>query len=296
MPRFSVVVPAYNAAATLPETLDAVVGQTFDDWECVVVDDGSTDATSAVAAHYASDDGRVRLIAQENRGSGGAYNAGVASARGDFVVVCSADDILLPTHLEEMARFIELEPGYDIYSTNGYFWRADGSREIWYAPGVRDEVVSLSLADVIAECFYSVGATYRRSLFDEVGGYRTEVYGEDYDFWLRAMARGARHRYLPMPLSLYRVAPGQKSAQLKVVYRSDIRIISDLRDTEQLSGAERRAVEECIAQREAAIAEIEAREQRSTLRKKSVALAQRVLGEARLHALVTALKSPFRRH
>ena len=103
MPRFSVVVPAYNAESTLAETLDAIIAQTFADWECVVVDDGSTDGTLSLATGYAEKDSRVRVLHQGNQGSAGAYNTGVRAASGQFVVMCSADDILLPEHLSEMS-------------------------------------------------------------------------------------------------------------------------------------------------------------------------------------------------
>src|SRR5258708_1668380 len=101
-PRFSVVVPAYGAAMTLPETLDAILSQTFTDWECVVVDDGSTDETLRIANEFAARDRRIRAIHQENKGTAGAYNTGVGAARGQLIVICSADDVLLPEHL---ARF-----------------------------------------------------------------------------------------------------------------------------------------------------------------------------------------------
>lgn len=287
MPRFSVVIPAYNAEDTLAETLDAVLAQRFADWECVVVDDGSVDGTAAIAASYADRDPRIRTVSQSNLGSAGAYNTGVSETRGDFVVMCSADDILLPDHLAEMSDFIEAEPGYDIYSTNGYFWRPDGSRHLHHPSGTRDEVVSLTLADVIRVCFFSVGATYRRRLFDEVGGYRLGVFGEDYDFWLRAMAQGARHRYLPMALSLHRVSSTQKSADLETAYRSDIRLVTDLRRSAHLTPEEDRAVEACVAERERRIAALHQRPRRRVL----VRVGVRLLGEERLHRLVVRVKS-----
>jgi glycosyltransferase involved in cell wall biosynthesis len=134
VPRFSIVVPAYNAEATLPETLDAVLAQEFDDWECVVVDDGSGDATLAVARGYAAKDPRVRALCQSNQGTAGAYNTGVSTATGDFVVLCSADDILLPDLLSELSRFVDADSGCDIVSTNGYFLKPDGTTELVYAP------------------------------------------------------------------------------------------------------------------------------------------------------------------
>jgi len=261
-PRFSVVVPAYEASATLAETLDALLAQTYVDWECVVVDDGSTDETLRIASAYAGTDPRIRAVHQENQGTAGAYNTGVAAAIGHFIVICSADDILLPRHLETMSAFIDAEGGYDIYSSNGYFWRPGDSRELCYGPGeaflsqeLAGVITSLDLTDLIRRCFYSVGAVYRRDLFASVGGYRLGVFGEDYDFWLRAMASGARHRYLPEPLSLHRASPTQKSAQPEVAFRSDIRLISDLQRDYPLSADDSRAADEGIRERERLIAQ-----------------------------------------
>ncbi|MDZ4179243.1 MAG: glycosyltransferase [Coriobacteriia bacterium] len=255
MVRFSVVVPAYNAAATLSSTLDALLEQSLDDWECVIVDDGSTDDTLAIARGYAADDSRFRVLSQPNAGTGGAYNTGVSGARGEYVVLCSADDILLPEHLAEMAALIAREPGFDIYSTNGFLWTPEGDvRRVVYQPG--EVAQSWSLEELIDRCFYSVGATYRRGLFDSVGGYRTAVFGEDYDFWLRAMAQGARHCYLSTPLALHRVSTTQKSADLVKAYTSDIRLLKDLRSTVNLSAQERQAVARRITEARAIIAGI----------------------------------------
>lgn len=255
-PRFSVVVPAYNAASTLAETLDAILAQTFADWECVVVDDGSTDNTLRIASGYARSDPRIHVVHQDNQGTAGAYNAGISSATGEFVVICSADDILLPEHLSRMSAFIDREDGYDIYSSNGFFWRPGESRELCYPPGQGEKIHSLELGDVIRQCFYSVGAVYKRVLFDAAGGYRLGVFGEDYDFWLRAMASGAKHRYVPEPLSLHRLSSTQKSAQVEAFYRSDISLVSDLRRDFPLSAAESRAVDVRIHERERQIADL----------------------------------------
>jgi len=293
VPRFSIVVPAYNAEATLAETLDAIVSQTFGDWECVTVDDGSTDATLRIASEYANGDSRMRIVHQDNQGSGGAYNAGVLAATGDFVALCSADDILLPQHLSSMSGFIAREAGYDIYSSNGYFWRPGESREPVYGHGQRDEIQSLTLSDVIRVCFYSVGAVYKRELFSAVGGYRTDVFGEDYDFWLRAMASGARHRYLPEPLSLHRVGPTQKSASLETAYRSDIRLVTDLQRSFTLTAEERHAVDECVRERERLIALLSHSSGSTTHGPRAVArrIAVRLLGEQRALRLNRRLKA-----
>jgi GT2 family glycosyltransferase len=254
--KFSIVVPAYNAESTLRETLDAVQAQTFQDWECVVVDDGSKDETLAVASGYAARDPRVRAVTQANRGTGGAYNTGVSAAGGEYVVVCSADDLLLPDHLAEVSRFIDANGCCDILSTNGYTLKPDGSRQLVY--GSPDDVgASLGLLEVIRGCFYGVGAVYRRGVFDLVGGYREGVFGEDYDFWLRALSAGARHCFVPLLLSLHRVSATQKSAHSEASFRSDIRILRDLEASGGLSRRERKAVHDSVTGRLALIAELD---------------------------------------
>ena len=287
-PRFSLVVPAYQAASTVGQTLDALLSQKFTDWECIVVDDGSTDDTLAIASAYASRDLRIRVFHQENQGTAGAYNAGGRAAKGDFIVICSADDLLLPNHLSTMSAFIDSEYGYDIYSTNGYFWWPGDYQELcdgpWEGPAIR----SLELSEVIRCCFFSVGAAYRRELFASVGGYRVGVFGEDYDFWLRAMAMGARHRYLPEPLSLFRRTPDQKSARLETAYLSDIRLVSELKRDFKLSVAEETAVVERIRELELKIAE-----NRHPLLKARRAVRQsvvRVLGRRRAKSLSRTMK------
>jgi glycosyltransferase involved in cell wall biosynthesis len=249
VPRFSIVVPAYNAEATLAETLDAVCAQTFGDWECIVVDDGSVDGTLALARSYEGADPRFRVITQENRGTGGAYNAGVSAAGGDWVSICSADDVLLPPHLASMSRAIDEHPECDIFSCNGYFWHPDGSRELVYPEGEAAAAGSWSLEETFIHCFFSVGACYRRSLFDTVGGYLTDVFGEDYDFWLRAMASGARHLYVPEALSLHRKSETQKSANLRSAFESDIRSIMVVLGSGLLSPSQARAARAGIRHR-----------------------------------------------
>jgi glycosyltransferase involved in cell wall biosynthesis len=290
-PRFSIVVPAFQASGTLDETLGAIAAQTFDNWECIVVDDGSTDNTLSIATNYSNVDPRFRALHQENRGTGAAYNTGAGAAAGDFVVICSADDILLREHLARLADFIRHEPNYDIYSTNGYFLWPDGTRELIYRDAKGGVVRSWPLADVIRACFYGVGAAYRRGLLDRVGGYRS-VYGEDYDFWMRAMAIGATHRYLPEPLSLFRMTQTQKSANLERVYRSDIELVTQLRDEFEFSKDERLAIDDCIRDRQSKLDALHGRRRmfRDVVRPRLKRMAGVVLGEYRALRLYRAAR------
>lgn len=94
MPFVSVIIPAYNAERWLDDSLGSVLAQSFDDWEAVVVNDGSTDNTVEVASNYANQDKRIRVISQENGGISAARNTGIDNARGRYVFFLDADDRL----------------------------------------------------------------------------------------------------------------------------------------------------------------------------------------------------------
>jgi glycosyltransferase involved in cell wall biosynthesis len=194
MPRFSIVIPAYNAGATLAETLDAVLAQEYSNWECLVVDDGSTDETAAVAERRVARDSRFRLMRQDNQGTAGAYLTGVTAAVADLIVVCSADDVLLPAHLVTMDAFIRANPHHEIYSSNGFYLYEESGRHTTVYTGRKwRRERSLTFEEVVARCFYSVGVVFRRRVYESTGGHRPGTFAEDYDLWLRAMVRGARH-------------------------------------------------------------------------------------------------------
>ena len=104
-PIASIVVPAYNSETTLGETLRSLLAQTFSSFEIVVVDDGSTDGTRAVAAGFA--DPRIQIVSQANRGLAGARNTGIHHARGAYVGFCDADDLWVPEKLERHVAHLE---------------------------------------------------------------------------------------------------------------------------------------------------------------------------------------------
>lgn len=238
-PRFSVTIPAYNAAGTLAETVTSVTAQTFADWEIVIVDDGSTDDTRAIAERLAAADPRIRVVSQENRGSGGAYNTAVRNARADLLVMLSADDLLLPQHLDEVSEVIESHPEASVFTCDGFYEYGDGARELstlherWADP---DEC---QLADLLVACFFNIGAVYRREVFDAIGGFQENIYAEDYLFFLLALARGFRHRRVPLRLSVHRRSSAQKSAAHVKMRRADIAAIQTVIATGLLDDRER---------------------------------------------------------
>lgn len=107
-PVFSVVMPAFNSAATIAESIDSIECQTVTSWELIVIDDRSMDDTCAIVAARAARDGRIRLVAQPtNQGAAAARNAGIAASRGRYVCFLDSDDVWLPIKLERQQAMFE---------------------------------------------------------------------------------------------------------------------------------------------------------------------------------------------
>lgn len=235
-PRFSIVMPAYNAAETLGESIGSVLAQTSGDWELVITDDGSTDATRAVCDRYAEKDPRIRVHSQPNAGAGAAISAAIERAQGEFVVQLGADDELLPEYCSATSGFIDANPGFDIYASNAFYLLPDGSRKPYHTAPRFSSQMSLSVDDMLDEPLIYGTAAFRRELFERVGGFRADFYNEDYDFWLRIMISGARHIYTPQALALYRVNPGQKTEDGVRMRLEDIKILRSAIESGGLSG------------------------------------------------------------
>lgn len=249
-PRFSVTIPAYNAQATLVQTVESVLAQSFRDFEVVICDDGSTDATLAIAQQMAAQDSRVRVVSQENRGSGGAYNTAVRASRAGLIVMLSADDLLLPDHLEAFEEFIQVNPDAAVFTCDGWFEYEDGRTEPQDLNRPWRDPAECTLEELLPACFYGIGAVYRREVFDTVGGFKEDIYAEDFLFWMLALAHGFRHRYLDRPLSVHRRSAVQKSADALRVRQADISAVQEVVATGLLTPQQQEVAQRTIAQLE----------------------------------------------
>lgn len=249
-PRISIAIPAYNAARTLPETLDSILAQEYEEWDASVVDDGSTDETVAILERYCAKDPRIHFVSQENAGTGAAMNVAFQNANGDLIAQFGADDQLMPEYMTTMAAFIAEYPGYDIYSCNAWLILPGGRRRLYAEDPLDRPWVSMGLEELLEAqpYFLAGGALIARPLFERLGGFRPEMYCEDVDFGRRALASGAKHIYCPQPLIIYdRDVEGQKSADRARIISCVIRIDEDLLASGDLIDAQKRLVETAIA-------------------------------------------------
>ena len=99
-PLISVVIPAYNAGQFLDKTLESVLSQTYENWECIIVNDGSTDNTESVVKKWCEKDARFRYFYKENSGASDTRNLGIKEARGEYIAFLDADDLYMPNFLK----------------------------------------------------------------------------------------------------------------------------------------------------------------------------------------------------
>jgi glycosyltransferase involved in cell wall biosynthesis len=192
--------------------IESVLSQSLrSGWELIIVDDGSSDSTGAVAKAAAVHSTQIRVLSQRNAGRGAALNLALSHAGGHWVLPLDADDLLEPHALEHQFGFMCEHPGYQLYSWGFSYLRADGSTERLSHP-VTDVVHEVTLESAVRnDAPRMIGTMFiERELLDRVGGYRV-LYVEDLDLVIRAMASGARWLHNPETLHTYRVSSGSKS-------------------------------------------------------------------------------------
>jgi glycosyltransferase involved in cell wall biosynthesis len=177
--QISVVVPMYNAAGTIRRTLDSVIAQTFIDFECIIVDDGSTDGSADVVQA----DPRIRIIRQTHAGVSVARNRGIAEARSDLIALLDADDEWDANYLEVLAELASRYPEAGLL-TLGHRGRG---REV-QAP--RDGLVDYFFASRRERFVNSSNTAVRRWALEDVGAFNPALSaGEDLELWVRLAAR-----------------------------------------------------------------------------------------------------------
>ncbi len=207
MASASVIIPCYNHGHFLPDALDSVLAQTYTDWEAIVVNDGSTDNTAAVAERYADADARIRCIHQENAGLSAARNAGIRAAQGEYLAFLDADDTWEPAFLETCTAALEAHHGLAGVYTRCVFTDECGvALPMAGGPALgpertRARLLRGGIAPVHAY-LVRANAILRAGLFDES---LTSL--EDWDLWLRVTDQG-QVAGLPQLLARYRLRLG----------------------------------------------------------------------------------------
>jgi hypothetical protein len=201
LPLVSVVMPVYNAAPYVRNAVDSILGQTFHDFEFIIINDGSTDNTTSIIDGYR--DPRVLIITQANHGLVYSLNRGIELARGTYIARMDADDVSLPDRLAKQVEMFAKEPGLCVVGTSIIRIDEAGKQLGMECYLAHDAELRQDLA---IRCPFAHGSVLMRtSAVQQVGGYRQEFWpAEDYDLWRRMAAVGQLANSLE-PLYQYRV-------------------------------------------------------------------------------------------
>ena len=205
----SVIIPAYNAEATLATTLNSVLLQTYAVWEAVIVDDGSTDGTQALTADWACRDQRFQVVHQKNSGVSAARNSGLREARYPFVLFLDSDDHIAPTHLERMVGMLMADRRLDAVHCG---WQRILPSGVYGPSRLASDHEDLFEYFAFQCCFPIHACVLRRDLAVAVGGFdATLITCEDWDFFQRVARTGAHFGQVPEPLAFYQVRANSAS-------------------------------------------------------------------------------------
>jgi glycosyltransferase involved in cell wall biosynthesis len=213
-PAVSVIIPCYQQAEYLGAAVESVVAQTFSDWEIVIVDDGSRDATAAVAEKLIVDhpDRRIRLVRQPNEGLPEARNSGIAASVGRYILPLDADDLLMPEMLARTVGLLESDPTVAVAYTDQLQFGA-ASRIVRTEDWDTDVQRRRNL--------FPATALFRREVWTAVGGYNPNMRDgyEDWDFWISVAERGFTGRRIPELLLGYRIQENSRSVRARERHR-----------------------------------------------------------------------------
>ena len=184
-PKVSVVMSAYNAAAYLEEAIRSILNQTFQEFEFIIINNGSTDETQSILDKYQTLDSRLRVYYHEQQGWAPAANFGCRLARGDYIAMMDADDISCPTRLERQLEYISKHPEIGIVGVWIYKIDENGSVKGTWCPPTNPKM--LKWTHFFGVCTAPPSALMRREVLEKVNFYRSDVlHAEDVDFYLRA--------------------------------------------------------------------------------------------------------------
>lgn len=222
MPIISVIIPAYNAERTLKQTIESVLKQTFSDWELIVINDGSQDATLEIVSHIS--DARVKVFSYSNAGVSASRNRGIAKATGELIAFLDADDLWTPDKLETGFQALQANPQAAVaYSWTDYI---DESGQFFRAGNHVTETGNV-YAKLLLGNFLENGsnALVRKQALTEVGGFDESLSGpEDWEIYLR-LAERYEFVIVPSPQVLYRLSPHAASSNIEKMEKENLKVI-----------------------------------------------------------------------
>ena len=242
MPRFSIVMPCFNAAATLDDTVASILDQSHQDWELICIDDGSTDATPSLLAGYARADDRIRWVANPGKGPSSARNYGALTlAEGEIIAFCDADDIWCHAKLAELDQAFATSDADLLFGQIGFFETLPEKPSTLSTVPDNDVSIAMLLGENPV-CTLSNASIRARSL-QAYGGFDPDiVHNEDLEWLVRLVGQGAVVRGVDRLQVLYRASLTGLSSDLSAMAEGRQRAIETAAGFGVISPAESEAI------------------------------------------------------
>lgn len=211
-PLVSVIVPCYNQGQFLAEALDSILKQTYSNWECIIINDGSSDNTGEIAIQWCAFDLRFIYISNTNQGISKTRNAGIALAKGDYILPLDGDDKISDNYIEECVDAIKEEGVKVVYGSSLKF-------------GIVDEVWELSNFDfeylLFSNMIYCTGLYSKKDFMVTSGGYdeNMEEGYEDWEFWINLLKNGGLAKRIDSITFFYRIKTMSRMTNISLIKR-----------------------------------------------------------------------------
>jgi hypothetical protein len=207
MTQVSIVITCYNLGSYLEEALASALSQNYEDFEVILIDDGSTDAATVAALNRLPPHPRLQVLRTSNQGVSRARNHAISMARGSYILPLDADDRILPDYLASAVAVLDQRPEVGFV---GCHYRTFGERTLEYRPE------SYSIPELLVENVAPIASVFRRTCWEQVGGYCADMNGmEDWDLWLGILNQGYVGAVLPKILFEYRMRANSNIAQIR---------------------------------------------------------------------------------
>lgn len=205
IPMVSVIVPTYNYGRYIIDAVKSLQDQTYNNWECIIVDDGSTDTTKDIVRTLSYSDNRLKYIYQENQYQAVGKNTGLKTSQGDYIQFLDADDMLEPNKLENQVAFMEQHNSVDITYTDTRYFPTEDSSARWYfmhpdnaewIPKIKGSGTEI-IKQIVNDNFLTINSPLiRRAVLADVGNFDEKLkLVEDWDFWIRCCLKGKHIEY-----------------------------------------------------------------------------------------------------
>ncbi len=203
----SIIIPCYNYARFISETLQCVLDQSYTNWECIIINDGSIDNTEEIVLQWTKKDQRFIYFSKENSGVSDTRNLGIRNSKGIYILPLDADDKISKTYIEEAVQILDSKNEITVVYSEAEFFGAQKGK--WKLP-------DFSYDELLSRNIVFCSAIFRKEMFDKTPGYNTNMHAglEDWDFWLTFMEHGATFYKLPKIHFYYRINENSRNKSI----------------------------------------------------------------------------------